>query len=351
MPEIRFEALTGGFTVVATERAKRPLDFAVPSDKLCLPERDEKCPFCPGNEAQTPPEVWAKRWGGERDGKGWTVRVVPNKYPALASKPDGSEGGERWRLPPFPEAPDAALYWQAPGVGYHEVVIESPRHNGTLGSYSSDHMKDVLDALRLRCLDLYARKEVAYVQVFKNNGRTAGASLMHPHFQVLALPVIPSLVAQEGQRLRDYESKTRRCLLCDIAEREAEKDVRVVLKTEGFIVLSPFGSRYSYETLIIPREHTPGFTEMEDSLFIDLARTLVRLFGAYESMFADLPFNLVVHGVPASLRDGRGWSYHAHIHIYPRLNTEAGLELGSGSFINPTPPELATREFIAAMES
>lgn len=350
MPEIRYDALAGAFTIIATERAKRPLDFGMGSDRgLIVPETDPKCPFCPGNEAETPPEIWAKRGSGETDVSNWTVRVVPNKFPALVGWPEGEGREEGQRLPPFPETPDAALYWQAPGVGHHEVVVESPKHNGTLGSYSPEQTKDVLEAIKLRSLDLYDKKEVAYVQVFKNSGKTAGASLAHPHFQIIALPVTPSLITQEGQRLKEYEAKTRRCLVCDTVLREVEKDVRVILKTSRFAVLSPFASRYSYETMIVPLEHIAGLTEMGGPVLADLAGVLTRLFRAYESMFSALPFNMVFHGVPASVRDRRGWPYHAHIHVYPRLNTEAGLEIGSGSYINPTPPELATREFASVI--
>jgi UDPglucose--hexose-1-phosphate uridylyltransferase len=349
MPEMRFDALSGNFTIVATERSKRPSDFKLgAANEAALPERDERCPFCPGNEKETPPEIWANREAGMKDTQGWTVRVVPNKFPALAHRPEGAEEDERWRISPFPDSPEASLYWETPGLGSHEVVVESPSHNGTLGSYGREHMKSILDALKLRCLDLYDRKETAYVQVFKNSGKKAGASLAHPHFQIMALPVMPSLVSQEGQRNREYESRTRRCLVCDVVEREIEKDVRVVLKTEHFSVISPFASRYSYETMIVPSVHASSFTDLSDKLLLDLAGVMVRLFGAYESMFTDLPYNMVFHSLPPSVRDSRGWPYHAHIHVYPRLNTEAGLELGSGTFINPTPPELATKEFAAA---
>jgi UDPglucose--hexose-1-phosphate uridylyltransferase len=352
LPEIRFDALSAGFAVIATERAKRPTDYRSAQDEgQELPETDPKCPFCPGNEHETPPEVWAKRQDGAADSPGWTVRVVPNKFPALVARPQDAGEDEAWRVPPFPESLEGSLYWQGPGVGRHEVVVESPAHNGSLGSYSLEQMKDVLDAIKRRLTSIYESKDVAYVQIFKNSGKIAGASLTHPHFQIIGLPVMPSVVVSEGQRLKDYESKTRRCLVCDLLEREAEKDVRVVAKSDRFLVISPFASRYSYETLIVPTEHISGLSEMSDAMTIDLAGVIVQLFGAYEAMFSSLPYNMVFHGLPSEVKTKRGWPCHAHIHVYPRLNTAAGLELGSGTYINPTPPELATREFIAAMES
>jgi UDPglucose--hexose-1-phosphate uridylyltransferase len=352
LPEIRFDVLSAAFAVIAQERSKRPSDYKTAQDKAGeLPEKDPKCPFCPGNEGDTPPEVWANRREGTADSPGWTVRVVPNKFPALIPRPPGAEEDEAWRIPPFPESPEGPLYWQAPGVGSHEVVIESPAHNGSLGSYSIAQMKRILGAIKERFAAIYDTKDIAYVQVFKNGGKTAGASLTHPHFQIIGLPVMPPTILSEWQRLRDYESKTRRCLVCDLLEREAEKDVRVILRNDRFLVLSPFASRRAYETLIVPTEHVSGFSEMNDAMTGDLAASIQQLFGAYESMFSSLPYNMVFHGLPSAIRTKRGWPYHAHIHVYPRLNTEAGLELGSGTYINPTSPELATREFIAAIRN
>jgi UDPglucose--hexose-1-phosphate uridylyltransferase len=352
LPEIRFDVLSAGFAVIATERSKRPRDFMPAEDKGDeLPERDANCPFCPGNENETPPEITAKRPHGTALGSDWSVRVVPNKYPALVARPIDQGEDEAWRVPPFPGSPEATLYWQAAGAGCHEVLIESPAHNGSLGSYSTAHMKQVLDVIKERFAVIYDSKDIAYVQVFKNSGRIAGASLTHPHFQIIGLPVMPSAVLSEGMRLKEYETKTRRCLVCDLLEREVEKDVRLIDKGERFLALSPFASRYSYETLIVPTEHVSGFSEMSEAMTLDLAAVIVRLFGAYESMFSSLPYNMIFHGLPSGVKTKRGWPYHAHIHVYPRLNIEAGLELGSGTYINPTPPELATKEFAAAMQS
>jgi len=352
LPEIRFDVLSAGFAVIAQERSKRPSDYRSAQDGAAeLPERDPKCPFCPGNENETPPEVWANRREGTADSPGWTVRVVPNKFPAVIPRPPGTVEDEAWRVPPFPESPEGVLYWQAPGVGYHEVVVESPAHNGSLGSYSTEHLKKVLGAIKERCAAMYDSSDISYVQVFKNSGKTAGASLTHPHFQIIGLPIMPPTILLEGHRLKEYETKTRRCLVCDLLERESEKDVRVILRNDRFLVLSPFASRRAYETLIVPTEHVSGFSEMNDAMTDALAAAIHRLFGAYESMFSNLPYNMVFHGLPSAVKTKRGWPYHAHIHVYPRLNTEAGLELGSGTYINPTSPELATREFIAAMES
>ncbi|MEX0973973.1 MAG: galactose-1-phosphate uridylyltransferase [Bacillota bacterium] len=351
MPEIRFDIVSGAFAVIATERTKRPSDWKgaqkAPKEHL---DKDPGCPFCPGNEHLTPPEVTALREGTEPDQPGWKVRVVPNKFPALIESAALTE--ESREVPSVqgqvPEDLDTAMYWRAPGVGAHEVVIETIAHDGTLGSYTAGHMQSVLEVMKERTLLAYDRKEIKYVQVFKNHGERGGASMAHPHFQIIGLSVLPTVLANEGARQRHYESKTGRCLFCDLVEREIEKGVRVVQKSKDFAVIAPFASRYSYETMIVPRKHISSFADAKSEDLSSLAETIVNLFGRYESMFSSLPYNMVFHGMPLSARETRKWPYHAHIHIYPRLNTEAGLELGTGVYINPSPPELATQQFLAA---
>ncbi|MGE5578728.1 MAG: galactose-1-phosphate uridylyltransferase [Bacillota bacterium] len=348
MPEIRYDITSGGYAVIATERAKRPSDWkAAQKASSGSPEHDPACPFCPGNEKHTPPEVASLRDSGGPDEPGWRVRVVPNKFPALV-QPGSLPEYDQDAAVTQPADLETAMYWRALGVGAHEVVIESNSHNTTLAEYTPNHLKDVFLMLRQRITDLYSRKEIRYVQVFKNHGERAGASLAHPHFQIIALPIMPAAVLSEAQRQRDYESKTGRCLFCDLVEREIEKDVRVIRKTEDFAVLAPFASRFSFETLIVPRKHVTSLAEGGTDYFTGLAENTVDLFARYESMFASLPYNMVFHGVPAGPRGHRSAPFHAHIHVYPRLGTEAGLELGTGVHINPSPPEVVAKQFLQA---
>ncbi len=351
MSEVRFDIVSGSFAIIATERAKRPSDWkSAQIPETTVLERDPACPFCPGNETETPPEVSSLRESGDADQPGWRIRVVPNKFPALVA-PSSLPESER-EIPSLsgqvPEELDTAMYWRFPGVGAHEVVVEGTSHDGSLGSYTTGHLKDVLCAIKERMLVLYDRKEVKYVQVFKNHGARAGASLSHPHFQIIGLPVVPATLVNEAARQRDYESRTGRCLFCDLVEREIEKDVRVISKSNDFAVLSPFASRYSYETVIIPRKHISSLAEADESSLSSLAECIADLFERYEAMFSSLSYNMVFHDIPKNARESHNWPYHAHIHVYPRLNMEAGLELGTGIYINPSPPEAATKEFIEA---
>ncbi len=350
MPELRFDILTGDFAIIATERAKRPSDFKAAQKAETLPEHDPKCPFCQGNEKLTPPEVFALRDGTRSDEPGWSVRVVPNKFPALMPAKEAPEevlerlrsGGSK-----APETGDPFMYWQVPAVGAHEVVVESVRHDLSLGGYTKEHLAAILEVLKARMLALYDLKEVKYVQVFRNFGPAGGASLVHPHFQIIALPVLPPRVAQEQARFLQYESTTRRCLLCDLVEREIEKDERIIAKTEDFVMLCPFASRHSFETVIIPRKHAANFAASSHSELSQLAEAVEGLFSRYEALFSSLSYNIVLHSASVPGRNKSGQPYHWHLHVLPRLTIEAGLELGTHVQINPTPPESARQQFLS----
>lgn len=348
MPELRFHMLTGDFVIIATERAKRPSEFrAAQLDEGPVREHDPKCPFCPGNEGQTPPEIYALREGTAANEQGWKVRVVPNKFPALlplAQIHPSEVQGLSSSLGDSPGVGDAEMYWQIPSVGAHEVVIESPRHDGTLGTYSIDEIVSILEVLRDRSLVLYDRKEIKYVQIFRNWGKLGGASLSHPHFQIMGLPVVPPRIVNETSRFRLYEHKTKRCLICDLIERELEKDERVVAQTDAFVTLCPYASEFSFETALVPRKHSASVFGSTAGFIRELAQALSDLFARYERSFSSLSYNLIFHDLHDLGRDKSNAPFHGHIHVYPRLNVEAGLELGAGVHINPSPPEAAAQQ-------
>jgi UDPglucose--hexose-1-phosphate uridylyltransferase len=350
LAELRYDILSGDYAIIATERAKRPSDFrAAQQDESNVPEKDPQCPFCPGNESMTPPEVYAVREDTRPDHAGWSVRVVPNKFPALVPKESVSEKDldtAMASLQNLPQANHEWMYWEMPALGGHEVVIESPKHDGTLGSYEPSHLATILEALKTRALSLYDRSEVAYVQAFRNTGALGGASLAHPHFQIIALPVVPPRLVLEISRFDAYQKATRRCLLCDLLEREIEKDLRVIVKTDHYVAFCPFASRHSFEVCIAPRRHNSGFTQIGPKSLGDLGEIVKTVFLGYETMFSSLPYNLLIHDIPAGLGPK---PYHWHIHVHPRLTVEAGLEIGTGVQINPTSPEEACKQFLSIL--
>ena len=328
MPELRKDPVVGRWVIISTERSRRPTQFG----PAPAPASSGFCPFCPGNEDKTPPEVHAVRPdGGPANSGGWTVRVVPNKFPALQIEGSIDRRGE-------------GLYDKMNGVGAHEVVIETPHHDRDLADLSIDELEQVLNAYRERMIDLHKDKRLRYVLIFKNHGERAGATLEHSHTQLIALPIIPLQLHEELEGARRYFELKERCVFCDIVAQETAPDNgrRVVAMTDRFIAIEPFAPRFPFETWILPRRHDSSYERVEGHEELrDLAGllkdTLQRLNVALERP----PFNFVIHTAPVS--EGDLESYHWHLEIMPKLTRVAGFEIGSGFYINPTPPEDAAQ--------
>src|SRR5438034_1386062 len=328
MPELRKDPVVGRWVIISTERSRRPTSF--------VPVTHEKkkhfCPFCAGNEDRTPPEVYAIRPnGGPANGPGWTVRVVPNKFPALQIEGTLDRRAE-------------GLYDKMNGVGAHEVVIETPEHDLDIADQPVEHIEQLLNAYRERAMDLHRDKRLRYVLIFKNHGAGAGATLEHPHTQLIATPIVPKILQEELDGARRYFELKERCVFCDIVQQEtAENDGRrVVSMTERFVVVEPFAPRFPFETWILPRQHDASFPVLTDigelrDLAVTLKDTLQRLNRALDRP----PFNFVIHTAPVS--EGESEYYHWHLEITPTLTRVAGFEIGSGFHINPTPPEDAAQ--------
>jgi UDPglucose--hexose-1-phosphate uridylyltransferase len=322
VPELRKDPVAERWVIIATERARRPMDFA---PEVLLPNGPEGCPFCPGHEDRTPPELF--RSGGS-DGGPWTVRVVPNKFPALHADVEVHSAGE-------------GIYDRMDGVGAHEVVIESPDHFTGLGTLPVTHVGEVLVAYRERLLALRKDTRLEYVLIFKNHGVAAGASLGHPHSQLIATPILPELVAEELQGAIRYFRMKERCVWCDIVRQERRDGSRLVLEDDGFIAVAPYASRFPYETWILPTAHQASFEGLMPDEVDAFARLLRELVGRLGRLFADPPYNFALHTAP--LRDTDPEHFHWHLELMPKLTRLAGFELGTGFFINPTPPEDAAR--------
>lgn len=286
------------------------------------------CPFCPGNEALTPPEVWAEgREGGVPDTPGWKIRVIPNLYPAL----EGEEGEG------FP--PSASGRGGRTARGRHEVIIHTPVHDLPLSRMGPDDALRLMHAYRLRYRALCALAGVKQVIFIVNHGREAGASLAHPHTQAFALPLVPRAVRDELRNARGHHD--RGCPLC--AEREeARRGGRVVLENGGWTALAPFASRLPYETWFVPRRHEPDFGRARDGELRAMADILTRTLAALAHALGDPPYNLWLHAAPC---DGKDYHYyHYHLELVPRLAVVAGFEMASGMHINVVDPEEAARK-------
>ena len=322
MPELRKDPVVGRWVIISTERARRPTDFA----RDPVRAKGSNCVFCAGNEDKTPPEILAGRGDTPPNGPGWTYRVVPNKFPALRIEGDLEPSGE-------------GLFDRMNGVGAHEVVIETPDHQGSLATMSADALADVLMAYRDRLLDLKKDPRLEYVLVFKNHGEAAGASLEHPHSQLIATPIIPIMVTEELDGSARYWQMKERCVWCDIIRQERRERHRVILESKGFVALAPFAPRFPFESWILPTRHRSAFEELEVDELRDLATVLRDFMRRLNATLNEPPFNFMLHTSP--LHDAGLEYFHWHLEIIPKLANVAGFEWGSGFFINPMPPEQA----------
>lgn len=324
MPELRKDPITGRWVIISTERLKRPsafrLDHVVPLDETVV------CPFCEGNEEYTPREVLSYRRGGAPNGPGWDVRVVPNKYPALEVEGTLDRQGE-------------GLFDKMNGIGAHEVIIETPNHSASLATMPASAVERVLWAFRERVLDLKQDTRFRYILIFKNHGAAAGASLVHPHSQLIALPVIPRNVRDEISGARRHYEHKERCVYCDIVRQELDSRVRVISENADFVAVSPYAPRFPFETWLLPKRHGARFEDAPRHEYESLARMLKETVQRMNRALESPPFNLIIHSAPFS--ESADDFYHWHVEIMPKLTKVAGFEWGSGFYINPTAPEEA----------
>jgi UDPglucose--hexose-1-phosphate uridylyltransferase len=321
LPELRKDPITGRWVVISTDRARRPSDFI---RQPVPPATARPCPFCYGNEQKTPPEVLAYRAGGGANQPGWTVRVVPNKFPALGIEGELNRQGD-------------GMYDRMNGIGAHEVVIESPDHSLTMADMTDHQIEEVLRAFRDRVNDLKKDFRFRYIVLFKNHGEAAGATLEHPHSQLIALPVIPKRVKEEVDGAKVYYDFKERCVYCDILRQETSAGVRVVTETDRLMVLQPWAPRFPFETWIMPKRHESHFENTPDATLQNLAWVLRTTLRKIDKVLEHPPFNFIFHSAP--LQENHMAHYHWHIEVIPKLTKVAGFEWGTGFYINPTPPE------------
>lgn len=321
MPELRKDPVVGRWVIISSERSRRPSDF---KSEPARP-RTPNCVFCPGNEEKTPPEILAGRPPESRPNTpGWSYRVVPNKFPALRIEGDLEPSGE-------------GLFDRMNGVGAHEVVIESPDHDAALAQLSVDAVADVLLAFRERVVDLKKDPRFDYILFFKNHGEAAGASLEHPHSQLIATPIIPIMVTEELAGGAHYWELKERCVWCDIVRQERRARKRMITEAQGFVALAPFAPRFPFETWILPARHGSAFEEASVEEVRGLAQVLGEFLRRMDEVLGAPAYNFMLHTAP--LKATALEHFHWHLEVIPKLTKVAGFEWGSGFFINPVAPE------------
>ncbi|MEE8190084.1 MAG: galactose-1-phosphate uridylyltransferase [Candidatus Scalindua sediminis] len=325
MPELRKEPVSGRWVIIASERSARPTDFK----STPQPIKSNFCPFCEGNEAKTPPEIMAYREKGTKaNTRGWRVRVVPNKFPALQIEGKQNKRGE-------------GIYDMMNGIGAHEVIIESPKHVLSLTALDNGSVEEVLWCYRDRLIDLKKDKRFVYGLLFKNVGVAAGASLEHSHSQLIVTPIVPQQVINEMAGAETFYKYRGRCLFCDMIQQEIATDSRIVILAENFIAFAPFASRFPFETWILPRTHDSHFENLQKLEIEELANVLKNTLIRLESALEFPPYNYIIHTTPFHINESE--YYHWHIEIIPRVINIAGFEWGTGFYINPMPPEKAAK--------
>ncbi len=328
MPELRKDPIIDRWVIISSERGQRPVFFAEEAEP---PKPGAICPLCAGNEGMTPPEVFVIRpphVSSTPNGSEWLLRVVPNKFPALRIEGELNKQG-------------IGLYDRMNGVGAHEVIVETPIHSQTLTGMDVSAVQNVFTAYRERTLDLLRDKRFKFIMIFKNQGSIAGASLAHSHSQLIALPIIPKRLSEEITGCLNYYKYRDRCVFCDIIAQETEERQRIIYENERFLAISPFASRFPFETWILPKRHEESFLSSHpDDNYFSVADALSAILKKHEKVLNVPPYNYMIHTTPIELTNTA--YYHWHIEIIPRLTKMAGFEWGTGFYINPTPPEEAT---------
>jgi UDPglucose--hexose-1-phosphate uridylyltransferase len=317
MSQMRLNQLTGRWVTIVAERAQRPTDFAPRARFLDDADSGRPCPFCPGNEEATPPALETFGEGGS-----WSIRVIPNLYPAFR----GDDG--------FAVHHDGPVHVMAEGTGIHEVFVYTPNHNQALDQLDDKAAGQFMLALKRRFADHAATANIRYTQAIVNHGREAGASLAHPHGQLLGLPFVPGEILDEERAFARFAGG---CLLCTTVEAEMSTGERIVFANDDVAVICPYWSGSPYELLIVPQRHELHLQDTDDDSLEAIGRALRDATAFLNKAIGDVAYNVGFHTAPHA----HTGEYHWHIHIWPNLATQAGFERGTGVLINIVAPEQA----------
>jgi len=326
MSELRKDPVLGRWVIVQVDGSLGPQDYDKGSRRF---HQQAVCPFCQGREDRTPPEIESVRHDGSHANQpGWSVRVVPNRFPALSIEGETERKG-------------IGIYDISQGVGAHEVIVETPVHDKDFPDFSDKEMYEVIDKYCSRSSDLARDKRFRYVMIFKNYGWAAGASLEHAHSQIIALPMVPKYVLQSLEGAKQYYQKNNCCVYCDIIKQEEKDKERIVTENNDFICFASYTSRFPFETWIMPKEHQSSFCQMSNEKKNNLGKILKEVLKRNKACLSDPSYNFFIHTAPVANNFPEG--YHWHIEIIPKLTSMAGFEWGTGFYVVSTDPALAAR--------
>lgn len=325
MTEIRKDYFTERLSIVGQDRGNRP--------NLAVVSKSEKCPFCPGNEEMTPPadmvlvkrgDTLLKQTDSEGDAiKGWVVRVFPNKYPLVTPN----------AAPSYGEHP----HYSEPAVGYHYVMVASPKHDVPFSKIDVEQWTNILASLQDKVRWLYAQKGVSYVTIFINSAKAA--SVAHPHLQIITTPRVPPEVEVEAETVQGSLNELGICPMCQVVAAESGGP-RQIITTDFYVAFAPWVSRMAYEFWIYPKRHQTSLLKLSQKEMMDLALMLRSTLGGMAKALGSSEFSLVFH---SSSEKKTTKQIHWHIEVFPKSSAWAGLELGAGIFVNATSPESAAQ--------
>jgi UDPglucose--hexose-1-phosphate uridylyltransferase len=354
---LRMDAISGRWTLFASNRNDRPNEFVTASS--ITPSADG-CPFCEGQEDQTPSPVLVVASGEDTadtpqdlSPSGWGIRVVPNKFPAVDPVPAyateathyrPANGGEaaRFQRQQTAESQESPLFRSRPTFGGHEVFIESPEHFSSLADLDLSHVITLLKVYQSRLQYWRSNPAIQYVSLFKNVGPAAGASLCHPHSQLVALSDLPPAVKMLADRMRVHHARTGCCLQCDILRAEMKANQRIVAVTDSLVAYCPYASHLPLLLRVTTRRHIDQFELLCEQEVDELARLIRRSIGWLRALHPDIAYNFLIHTRPSGVPDTE--SFHWSFELFPRLTQSAGFEWSCDCTINPTLPEVAAKQ-------
>ena len=333
MADLRFDPVFGSWVAIARRRRERPMEF-ISTQEI---QQQNICPFCGGNEDETPSEVVAFGAGGEvltepgASGQ-WVVRIVPNKYPSLAEPVQAPSGGP---------------YASFDTDGTQEIVVPSPRHITSYSELTHDEAVVAMKACQHRNRQLAADPVVKHVMIFMNCGLDAGASLGHIHLQIMASPFTSPYVNRRAKLHQQYSAQHGVPLLRSLLDWEVDCQLRVVEETEHFFVICPYASRHAFQIWLVPRDSGPLFLDLKAEPLAELGLLLRKYVDCLETVLDKPSYNILFHQPPTSETGSAGW----YVEIFPRLTRSAGYELGTDVWVNPVAPETAAKRIRSASKA
>jgi UDPglucose--hexose-1-phosphate uridylyltransferase len=326
--EFRQSPVTKRWVLVNPGRAKRPEEYDQSKKKREVDPGASGCPFCAGNEHMTPKT--ALIISDKKNTNEWVVRSIPNKYPAVIQEDLQSEVEEVDRF-----------HVKQPATGLHEVIVTRD-HERHVAELPIDDVDSMLQAYQMRINEIKKSKEIEYVLIFQNRGDEAGASVVHPHSQLIALNHVPDYPKMELENMGEYYDSHKKSLIQDLIHEEQELGVRIIMETDNFIVYAPYASRFAFKVWLLPKNSMSQFEELPDDLRRECAALLKKYLQRLDERLGEPSYNYYLHTLPVNGRFSTYTKqYHWHFTIFPRLGTWAGFEFGSGTVINEMPPERA----------